>query len=70
LGCGDGLVNLDLWLASGVTQMAWFFTKAALLTFGGAYAVCLRISRGSWHYHWLTPHQMIDGLRWETTPGP
>lgn len=55
-----------------LTQMGWFFTKAALLTFGGAYAVLPYLYQGSVeHYHWLTPHQMIDGLALgETTPGP
>lgn len=54
------------------TQMGWFFTKAALLTFGGAYAVLPYVYQGAVeHYHWLTPIQMIDGLALgETTPGP
>jgi len=54
------------------TQMAWFFTKAALLTFGGAYAVLPYVYQGAvGHYQWLTPTQMIDGLALgETTPGP
>ncbi|WP_374569453.1 chromate efflux transporter [Ideonella sp.] len=58
---------------SGVlTQMGWFFTKAALLTFGGAYAVLPYVYQGGVdHYQWLTPPQMIDGLALgETTPGP
>ncbi len=55
-----------------LTQMAWFFTKAALLTFGGAYAVLPYVYQGAVaHYGWLTPTQMIDGLGLgETTPGP
>ncbi len=54
------------------TQMAWFFTKAALLTFGGAYAVLPYVYQGAvTGYGWLTPLQMIDGLALgETTPGP
>ena len=54
------------------TQMGWFFTKAALLTFGGAYAVLPYVYQGAVeHYAWLTPIQMIDGLALgETTPGP
>jgi chromate transporter len=54
------------------TQMGWFFTKAALLTFGGAYAVLPYVYQGAVeNYHWLTPIQMIDGLALgETTPGP
>ena len=55
-----------------LTQMAWFFTKAALLTFGGAYAVLPYVYQGAiGHYGWLTPTQMIDGLALgESTPGP
>lgn len=54
------------------TQMGWFFTKAALMTFGGAYAVLPYVYQGAVeHYHWLNPAQMIDGLALgETTPGP
>ena len=54
------------------TQMAWFFTKAALLTFGGAYAVLPYVVQGAvTHYAWLTATQMMDGLALgETTPGP
>jgi chromate transporter len=55
-----------------LTQMAWFFTKAAMLTFGGAYAVLPYVYQGGVeHYGWLTGQQMIDGLALgETTPGP
>lgn len=55
-----------------LTQMGWFFTKAALLTFGGAYAVLPYLYQGGVeHYQWLTGPQMIDGLALgETTPGP
>jgi len=55
-----------------LTQMGWFFTKAALLTFGGAYAVLPYVYQGAVDtYGWLTPGQMIDGLALgETTPGP
>jgi len=55
-----------------LTQMGWFFTKAALLTFGGAYAVLPYVYQGAVdHYQWLTAGQMIDGLALgETTPGP
>ena len=58
---------------SGVLpQMAWFFSKAALLTFGGAYAVLPYVQQGAVeHYQWLTAAQMMDGLALgETTPGP
>jgi chromate transporter len=78
------VVGLVLWLLAmsllimifgwqtTLTQMGWFFTKAALLTFGGAYAVLPYVYQGAVdHYHWLTATQMIDGLALgETTPGP
>jgi chromate transporter len=52
--------------------MGWFFTKAALVTFGGAYAVLPYVYQGGVeHYGWLTGAQMINGLALgETTPGP
>lgn len=55
-----------------LAQMGWFFTKAAWLTFGGAYAVLPYVYQGAVEQHsWLTPQQMIDGLALgETTPGP
>ncbi len=55
-----------------LTQMGWFFTKAALLTFGGAYAVLPYVYQGAVeHYHWLNAAQMMDGLALgETTLGP
>ncbi|PXX49035.1 chromate efflux transporter [Aquitalea magnusonii] len=54
------------------TQMGWFFTKAALLTFGGAYAVLPYVYQGAVsHYGWLSAGQMMDGLALgESTPGP
>jgi chromate transporter len=53
-------------------RMGWFFTKAALLTFGGAYAVLPYVYQGAVEgYGWLAPGQMVDGLALgETTPGP
>ena len=55
-----------------LTQMGWFFSKAALVTFGGAYAVLPYVYQGGVEqYAWLTGTQMIDGLALgETTPGP
>ncbi len=52
--------------------MSWFFTKAAWLTFGGAYAVLPYVFQGAvLQYSWLSATQMIDGLALgETTPGP
>lgn len=71
------LVPMGLLLAawggpSTLAQMGWFFTKAALLTFGGAYAVLPYVFQGAVEQHqWLTAAQMIDGLALgETTPGP
>jgi chromate transporter len=58
--------------SSTLAQMSWFFTKAALLTFGGAYAVLPYVYQGAVETHqWLSGPQMIDGLALgETTPGP
>jgi chromate transporter len=55
-----------------LTQMGWFFTKAALVTFGGAYAVLPYVVQSAVEtFGWLTAPQMIDGLALgETTPGP
>ena len=78
------LMGLAIWLLAmgslmvaygwhgAYTQMGWFFTKAALMTFGGAYAVLPYVYQGAVeHYHWLTAPQMMDGLALgETTPGP
>ncbi|HYF43881.1 MAG TPA: chromate efflux transporter [Ramlibacter sp.] len=65
---------LITWQGWGGTlaQMGWFFTKAALLTFGGAYAVLPYVYQGAVEqFQWLTGPQMIDGLALgETTPGP
>ncbi|MDA8483361.1 chromate efflux transporter [Pseudomonas resinovorans] len=67
-----GLLTAVFGWQGTLTQMGWFFTKAALLTFGGAYAVLPYVYQGAvGHYGWLTPTQMIDGLALgETTPGP
>ena len=66
-----GLVSYFGWGAT-LTQMGAFFTKAALVTFGGAYAVLPYVYQGAVeHYGWLSATQMIDGLALgETTPGP
>lgn len=79
-----GLAGIGLWILFMVflvvtqgwdgtlTRMGWFFTKAALVTFGGAYAVLPYVYQGGVEtYQWLTALQMIDGLALgETTPGP
>ncbi|OON60972.1 chromate transporter [Massilia sp. KIM] len=77
LGCAlAGAAWLLLALAFGrehaLAQMGWFFTKAAVMSFGGAYAVLPYVVQGAVeHYGWLDAHQMIDGLALgETTPGP
>ena len=68
----EGLLYLGYGWQGPLTQMGWFFTKAALVTFGGAYAVLPYVYQGGVeHYGWLTGTQMIDGLALgETTPGP
>jgi len=71
-----GIVMVMLYMTFGwegtLTQMGWFFTKAALVTFGGAYAVLPYVYQGGVeNYLWLSGTQMIDGLALgETTPGP
>jgi chromate transporter len=67
-----GLLALAFGWHGTLTQMGWFFTKAALLTFGGAYAVLPYVYQAAVEQHqWLTATQMIDGLALgETTPGP
>jgi chromate transporter len=79
-----GTLWLALWLgpvaalliARGQTnvfsQIAVFFSKMAMVTFGGAYAVLAYVAQQAVeHYHWLQPREMLDGLGMaETTPGP
>jgi chromate transporter len=66
-----GLAVFQGWQGA-LAQMGWFFTKAALLTFGGAYAVLPYVFQGAVEQHqWLSAAQMMDGLALgETTPGP
>lgn len=65
-------VAMSLLDAPVLRDMGVFFTKAALLTFGGAYAVLPYVFEGGVEtYGWLSAEQMIDGLALgETTPGP
>jgi len=68
-------LGLLAWISGAdgtLAQMGWFFTKAALVTFGGAYAVLPYVVQGAVEsYAWLSTPQMIDGLALgETTPGP
>lgn len=81
---GVSLICLTLWLipvgilvvtlGSGnvFTQIATFFSKMAVVTFGGAYAVLAYVAQQAVeHYGWLSPGEMLDGLGMaETTPGP
>lgn len=57
---------------STLSQQAWFFSKAAVLTFGGAYAVLAYMTQAAVvQYGWLTTTQMVTGLGLaESTPGP
>jgi chromate transporter len=54
------------------TQIAVFFSKMAVVTFGGAYAVLAYVAQQAVEsFHWLKPSEMLDGLGMaETTPGP
>ncbi len=76
-------IGLALWAASmaalvawqgwntSLTQMGWFFSKAAMVTFGGAYAVLPYVTQAATAQNWLSPEQMMAGLALgETTPGP
>jgi chromate transporter len=67
-----GALAVVLGWQSALTQMGWFFTQAALLTFGGAYAVLPFVFQGAVEQlQWLSAGQMMDGLALgETTPGP
>ena len=76
-------VGVTLWLLPLLALVAWrgwgslhaqeyrFFTQAALVTFGGAYAVLAYVTQAANSYGWLMPGQAVDGLALaETTPGP
>jgi chromate transporter len=81
---GVAAVWLSLWLLPVVallailgtqnvfSQIALFFSKMAMVTFGGAYAVLAYVAQQAvQHYGWLKPGEMLDGLGMaETTPGP
>jgi chromate transporter len=58
--------------ANVFSQIAVFFSKMAMVTFGGAYAVLAYVAQQAVeHYHWVAPREMLDGLGMaETTPGP
>nr|WP_233200904.1 chromate efflux transporter [Limnohabitans sp. G3-2] len=67
-----GLIAALLGVDHTLTHMGGFFTQAALLTFGGAYAVLPYVTQAAVvQYGWLSAAQMMDGLALgETTPGP
>ena len=76
-----GLIALVLWAVplilllpqGGVfADIGWFFSKMAVVTFGGAYAVLAYVAQEAVNlYHWLSPSEMLAGLGLaETTPGP
>src|SRR5437660_2280157 len=81
---GVSAVWLALWLvpviallatlgsANVFSQIAVFFSKMAVVTFGGAYAVLAYVAQQAVEYYgWLKPGEMLDGLGMaETTPGP
>ncbi|HEV2801873.1 MAG TPA: chromate transporter [Pyrinomonadaceae bacterium] len=78
------LTGIVLWILPFVAIIRWggrgglhaeeylFFTQAALVTFGGAYAVLAYVTQAAvGSYNWLTEAQAVDGLALaETTPGP
>jgi chromate transporter len=77
-----GYIGLLLWLApvailltmvgGTYADVAWFFSKMAVVTVGGAYAVLAYVAQDAVEaYHWLSVHEMLAGLGLaETTPGP
>lgn len=77
-----GFAALALWLLPVACLMAtvggtfadigWFFSKMAVVTIGGAYAVLAYVAQDAVEaYHWLSPAEMLAGLGLaETTPGP
>ena len=68
------LLAVIIWRGPGdvLAQEAVFFSKAALITFGGAYAVLAYLAQAAVeHFGWLAPGEMLDGLGLaESTPGP
>jgi chromate transporter len=67
-----GTIVLGLGPANVFSQIAIFFSKMAMVTFGGAYAVLAYVAQqAANYYHWVQPREMLDGLGMaETTPGP
>jgi chromate transporter len=67
-----GALLMTFGQANVFSQIAVFFSKMAMVTFGGAYAVLAYVAQQAVeHYHWVAPREMLDGLGMaETTPGP
>jgi chromate transporter len=67
-----GALLIVLGEANVFSQIAVFFSKMAMVTFGGAYAVLAYVAQQAVeHYHWVSAPEMLDGLGMaETTPGP
>src|SRR5690242_13836305 len=67
-----GLLMLFLGIDDALAQPGFFFSKMAMVTFGGAYAVLAYVAQAAVQtYRWLRPGEMLDGLGMaETTPGP
>ncbi|MEN9362603.1 MAG: hypothetical protein RL095_4138 [Verrucomicrobiota bacterium] len=72
LGLGIGVYLLLRATAPALAEMAAFFTRCALVSFGGAYAVLPYVQQAAVEqYQWLDAKQMLDGLALgESTPGP
>ncbi len=66
------LIVMTLGTGNVFSQIGIFFSKMAMVTFGGAYAALAYVAQQAvQHYHWLQPSEMLDGLGMaETTPGP
>ena len=66
------LLLLTLGPGNVFTEIAVFYSKMAVVTFGGAYAVLAYVAQQAVEtYGWLRPGEMLDGLGMaETTPGP
>jgi chromate transporter len=69
--CPTVIAGLTRGWSSTLFQEGVFFSKAAVVTFGGAYAVLPYVTQEAIGFGWLQPGQMMDGLGLaETTPGP
>jgi chromate transporter len=66
------VAGLMVFVGGTYGDVAWFFSKMAVVTIGGAYAVLAYVAQDAGQtYHWLAPQEMLAGLGLaETTPGP